>query len=248
MENDLDPLNLMPKPTPNRPLLGLTILIVEDSRFSCEAMRFMALRSGARLRRADSIQSAKRHLRVYMPSVIIVDVGLPDGSGLDLIRELSNTRPRVAALIGTSGDELHHTATLKAGADVFISKPYESLASFQQTLLNLFPGSEPLGLRLVSNDMVHPDPAALRDDLYHAKSLIEHEPNKPMCDYLRQFLTGVAKSVGDTHLERAAQNEPIEDLGVIIDQKIREVRIFQRSCIGSDWASTNRVRLRRLSF
>jgi CheY-like chemotaxis protein len=186
----------------------------------------MALRSGARLRRADSIQSAKRHLRVYMPSVIIVDVGLPDGSGLDLIRELSNTRPRVAALIGTSGDELHHTATLKAGADVFISKPYESLASFQQTLLNLFPGSEPLGLRLVSNDMVHPDPAALRDDLYHAKSLIEHEPNKPMCDYLRQFLTGVAKSVGDTHLERAAQNEPIEDLGVIIDQKIREVRIF----------------------
>jgi hypothetical protein len=62
--------------------------------------------------------------------------------------------------------------------------------------------------------------------LYHAKSLIEHESNKPMCDYLRQFLTGVAKSVGDTHLERAAQNEPIEDLGIIIDQKIREVRIF----------------------
>ncbi len=50
MENDLDPLNLMPKPTPNRPLLGLTILIVEDSRYSCEAMRFMALRSGANCR------------------------------------------------------------------------------------------------------------------------------------------------------------------------------------------------------
>ena len=98
MENDLDPLNLMPKPTPNWPLLGLTILIVEDSRYSCEAMRFMALRSGARLRRADSIQSAKRHLRVYMPSAIIVDVGLPDGSGLDLIRELSSARPRVPAL------------------------------------------------------------------------------------------------------------------------------------------------------
>jgi len=139
MENDLDPLNLMPKPTPNWPLLGLTILIVEDSRYSCEAMRFMALRSGARLRRADSIQSAKRHLRVYIPSAIIVDVGLPDGSGLDLIRELSSARPRVPALIGTSGDELHHSATLKSGADVFISKPYESLAAFQQTLLDLFP-------------------------------------------------------------------------------------------------------------
>ena len=114
-------------------------MTVEDSRYSCEAMRFMALRSGARLRRADSIQSAKRHLRVYMPSAIIVDVGLPDGSGLDLIRELSSARPRVPALIGNSGDELHHTATLKSGADVFISKPYESLAAFQQTLLDLFP-------------------------------------------------------------------------------------------------------------
>lgn len=138
MKNDLDPLNLMPKPTANRPLLGLTILIVEDSRYSCEAMRFMALRSGARLRRADSIQSAKRHLRVYLPSVIIVDVGLPDGSGLDLIRELSSTSTKVTALIGTSGEDFHHTATLNAGADVFISKPYESLAAFRQTLLTLF--------------------------------------------------------------------------------------------------------------
>ena len=47
-----------------------------------------------------------------------------------------------------------------------------------------------------------------------------------MFGYLRQFLTGVAKSVGDAHLERAVQNKPIENLGLIIDQKIREVRIF----------------------
>ena len=99
MENDLDPLNLMPKPTANRPLLGLTILIFEDSRYACEAMRFMDLRSGARLRRAVNIQSDKRHLPVYLPPVIIVDSKLPDGSGLDLIRELSSNRPRVAALI-----------------------------------------------------------------------------------------------------------------------------------------------------
>ena len=43
MENDLDSLNLMPKPTANLTLLGLTILIFEDNRYSCEAMRFMAL-------------------------------------------------------------------------------------------------------------------------------------------------------------------------------------------------------------
>ena len=62
MENDLDSLNLMPKPTANRPLLGLTILIVEDSRYKRETMRFVALRNGASLRCADNIQSDKRHI------------------------------------------------------------------------------------------------------------------------------------------------------------------------------------------
>ena len=33
MENDLDPLNLMPKLTPNRPLLGLKILIIKLTSF-----------------------------------------------------------------------------------------------------------------------------------------------------------------------------------------------------------------------
>jgi hypothetical protein len=48
MDNDLNPNSLMSKPTQNRPLLGLTISIAEDDRYSCEAMRFMALSCGAR--------------------------------------------------------------------------------------------------------------------------------------------------------------------------------------------------------
>jgi len=48
MDNDLDPINLISKLTQNRPLLGLTISIAEDDRYSCEAMRYMALSCGAR--------------------------------------------------------------------------------------------------------------------------------------------------------------------------------------------------------
>jgi hypothetical protein len=47
-------------------------------------------------------------------------------------------------------------------------------------LLDLFPSSEPFGLRLVSNYMAHPQKTASQDDFYNAKSLIEHDPNKLM--------------------------------------------------------------------
>ena len=105
MSDDLESLVIAQSPTAERPLLGLTVLVVEDSRFASEAMRLLCLRSGARIRRADSLKSAHRHLAVYRPTVVIVDLGLPDGSGAELIAELNDATPRVNVILGVSGDD-----------------------------------------------------------------------------------------------------------------------------------------------
>jgi len=195
------------RPTATRPLLGLTVLVVEDSRFSCDAMRLLCLRSGARIRRADCLKSARRHLQVYRPSVVIVDLGLPDGSGAELISELSVACPRVDVVIGTSGDSFAEEVALAAGADGFLGKPVTSVIAFQNTILAALPPErQPTGPRLVSDDPILPDPLAYRDDIAHAADVLDDRDDERAMRYVTQFIAGVARSAGDGVLQQAAED------------------------------------------
>lgn len=198
-----------PRPTPARPFLGLTILVVEDSRYASEAMRLLCLRSGARIRRADCIASAKRHLNVYRPSVAIVDLGLPDGSGLDLIAHISALQPRVPVVLGTSGADRDTAAAeaMGAGADGFLPKPLETLAAFQAAILTHLPDTlRPKLPRVAEGGRVTPDLIAYREDLSHAMDLLAQD-DLPS-GYLRRFLLGVARSAQDGALEDRAKDLP----------------------------------------
>lgn len=203
----LDPFStILPSPTANRPLLGLTVLVVEDSRFACEAMRLLCLRSGARIRRADSLRSARRHLQVYRPTIAIIDVGLPDGSGLDLIHDLTTNAPRPEVVIGTSGDEFE-SEVLDAGADAFLMKPLNSLAVFQECILSCLPAERrPNGPRVVSKETINPDLIAYQDDIAHVAEVLEENKDERILDYVAQFTDGVARSAHDEILAKAAQD------------------------------------------
>lgn len=192
-------------PTAARPLLGMTILVVEDSLYACDAMRLMCLYSGARIRRADCLRSARRHLQVYRPSAVVIDVGLPDGSGVELIRELANARPRVTSILATSGEDTARAAALRAGADGFLPKPVLNLGAFQQAVLATLPEDRhPSGPRVIRDELISPDPMAYRDDMIHVSNLLDAAPDKRAVGYLAQFIGGVARSAEDAQLAAAA--------------------------------------------
>lgn len=204
--NGTDSLLVTRTPTAQRPLMGLTVLLVEDSRFASEAVRLLCLRSGARIRRADSLQTAERHLMVYRPSVALVDLGLPDGSGLDLIHSLARMTPRIPVIIGTSGNETARDAVVRAGADGFLAKPIDNLAAFQCAILQHLPADrQPPGPRPMPDERVEPDRIALRDDLSQVAQLLGQADQNRALPYVMQFLGDVARSGKDADLSLAVR-------------------------------------------
>lgn len=212
-----------------QPLRGLTVLAVEDSRFACDALRLMCRRSGARLRRADTLESAAAHLRVYRPDVVLIDLGLPDGRGEGLIASLAAIGSDRPALLGMSGDDAGRALAMTAGADGFLDKPLAGLAAFQSALRAVIPGkTAPVadtGARVTA------DPQALLDDLALAAAALTTQPGPLQRRYLAGFLTGIARQTGDGALQEAsaALGDPqasLQELSALLDQRLAAGRPF----------------------
>lgn len=191
------------------PLQGRTLLLVEDSRFASDALRLMAQRSGARFRRAATIAAAQGHLRVYRPDLVLVDLGLPDGRGEDLIRDIAQSR--LCPVLAISGDAAGRAAALAAGAAAFVEKPFPSLARFQRVIL------EALGLPEVDStaqEAPAPDRMALIDDLRQAAIWLASDEVRAAPRFLVGFVAGVARQSGDAGLLAAARTAASDAAGL----------------------------------
>ena len=192
-----------------------TLLLVEDSRLAAEAVRLICRRLAIRLRRADTLSSADLHLRVYRPDIVLIDLGLPDGSGLDLIAALDHGPMRPRRLLAISGDAGLEGAALAAGADAFLLKPL-SLARHLGALLG---AASPAGTDLAGIDRAlgllpggtrgarnaGADPLALRDDLRLVRDLLTGPADPARLSYAGQFLASIGSAMQDEALAQQAR-------------------------------------------
>jgi len=183
-----------------------TLLLVEDSRQAAEAVRLLARRLGLRLRRAEHLAAARHHLRVYRPDVALIDLGLPDGSGLDLIAELARMQPPLRRIVAISADPGAEEAALAAGACAFVAKPLRLPADLPALLgpeAPTIPASALPGPEAGRN--AGADPMALRDDLVHARTVLQHRGHDGL-EYAASFVLGVARCADDPALLALARD------------------------------------------
>lgn len=192
-------------------LAGVSIMLVDDSRSVSEAVRMMATRSGARIRRADSIASAQRHVMLFRPNVVIVDLGLPDGNGVEVAEMVAEkVDPKPGILILSAADEdVARKAVESCGADGYLPKPIESLGAFQAAVLDVLKGGAkgmPDWNSEFSAEMSGTD--FYEQDLENALDLFEEalrDDNSDELAFGAQFLAGVASTAGDKELEQCAR-------------------------------------------
>ncbi len=210
----LRPLNMLA----NLPGRRGTLLLVEDSRLSSDAIRMMFRGAAGRMRRADSLRSARRHLSLYLPDAILIDLGLPDGSGLDLIAEVARHQPRVPRIIAISGQPEMEAAAYDHGADAFLAKPIQSLAHFRTLLApDFFPISQADAPAIGP----HSIGTAARDDFYIALDLLLMGKTQAQRAYALQFIEGVARMLKDAELLSAVQQAEPEDPPKTVIQLLR---------------------------
>jgi DNA-binding response OmpR family regulator len=101
------------------------LLIVEDDRSLCTAIHDYLKMEGHVCEIAQNYHQALNKAADNIYDCIILDIGLPDGSGLDIIRELKANKSTDGILILSAKSSLDDKLTgLKTGADDYLTKPF----------------------------------------------------------------------------------------------------------------------------
>lgn len=100
------------------------ILVVEDNSALGEGICLALRSSEIEAKQVKNLQMARRELKESRLDLVILDVNLPDGSGLELLKELRRS-PNPPIILLTANDlETDIVAGLELGADDYITKPF----------------------------------------------------------------------------------------------------------------------------
>jgi DNA-binding NarL/FixJ family response regulator len=159
----------------------MDVVLVDDHEAMRDGLEALLGRKGIdTVGTAGTVAGAIEVLRKVSPDVAVVDVNLPDGSGLRLVRRLRDEHPGIALLIYTGVEDAATLAeALESGADGFALK----LGGITKLIQ---------GLRLVAAGQRYVDPliATMLDTEVEAKPLLLTKREREVFDLLAEGLSG----------------------------------------------------------
>jgi len=101
------------------------VLIIDDERPVLMTLEALLKRRGYQVDTAPTAAQGLKLLKSNSPTVVLLDLRLPDADGLEMLDGIKNEVPEVQVIILTAHDSLHNAIeSIKRGAFHFISKPY----------------------------------------------------------------------------------------------------------------------------
>jgi DNA-binding response OmpR family regulator len=107
----------------DRPIAA-RILLVDDEPRVREVVAGYLQRDGFEVQTASDGLSARRHLAAFKPHLVVLDVMLPQLSGLELLGEIRRSGDLPVILLTARTDEVDRVAGLELGADDYVVKPF----------------------------------------------------------------------------------------------------------------------------
>ena len=103
------------------------IMIVEDDRQIQDFIAYSLMTAGFGVLTAGGVEEAMRKMRSKKPDIMVLDLGLPDGDGLDLIRRVRKFSDIPIIVVSARDKEEDKIEALDRGAEDYITKPFSPL-------------------------------------------------------------------------------------------------------------------------
>lgn len=102
----------------------INVLIVEDEQAIRRFLRSALEGDGLRVFEAETLQRGLLEAATRKPDLVILDLGLPDGDGIEFIRDFRQWSQVPVIVLSARAEETDKITALDAGADDYLSKPF----------------------------------------------------------------------------------------------------------------------------
>src|SRR5882762_2230905 len=103
---------------------GPRLLLVEDDEPARRLLTTYLVRRGYRVDEAATASDALRAWDAHRADLILLDLGLPDADGVDIVRKVRREATTPIVILSARGAEHDKIAALEAGADDYLTKPF----------------------------------------------------------------------------------------------------------------------------